>query len=209
MTASIVTFTNQIGAGGSLVARATAAKLRYRYYDWEVISQAAAEAGVSPEVVAVATAERAPSFLERMMKRLAGPEEAPVAASGPRLSILASDDYRQFIEHVVQELASRGDAVIVGHAAQAILRDRASVLRVLIHAGNESRIARVRQLTHSTEEEARKTIEDADKQRSAFFNRVYHIDWLNARTYDLTLSTDRVSIELAKDMIVAAAREVP
>ncbi len=209
MTASVITFTNQTGAGGSIVARATSAKLRYRFYDWEVISQAAAEAGVSPDVVAVATAERAPSFLERMMSRLAGPEEAPAATAAPRLSILRSDDYRQFIEHVVRGLAERGDAVIVGHAAQAILREHPSVFRVLIHASTESRVARLCELTQSTEDAVRKTIEDADRERFDFYSRVYHMDWLDARRYDLVLRADRVSADLARDMIVAAAREVP
>ena len=72
MTANIVTFSNQTGAGGHAIARAVAEKLRFRYYDWEIISQAAAEAGVSPEVLAVAESEGSPGFLERMMARLAG-----------------------------------------------------------------------------------------------------------------------------------------
>ena len=148
MTASVVTFANQIGAGGFAVARAAAAKLRYRYYDWEVFSQAAAEAGVSPEEIAVAAAERAPSFLERMMLRLANAtsseESSPPAAPG--LSIFNSDDYGQFIEHVVLELAQQGDAVIVGHAGGAILRDRPSIFKVLIRAGDEARIARLIEL---------------------------------------------------------------
>jgi len=70
VTASIVTISGQTGSGGAAIARRVAEKLRYRYYDWEIISQAAQAAGVWPEVLA-ATAERVPTFLERMLRRLA------------------------------------------------------------------------------------------------------------------------------------------
>lgn len=212
MTASVVTFTTQIGTGGSSIARAVAEKLRFRYYDWEVISQAAAEAGVSPEVLAVATSERSPGFLERMMTRLAGPatsEDVSAAPAPLTASLLTSDDYRQFLDHVVRELGNRGDAVIVNHAAQMRLRDLPGVLRVLVVGGFEQRAERLAQVRGSDVESARKMVSDFDKQRVDFFKRVYHLDWLNMSSYDLAINTDHVSAALAADMVTAAARELP
>ena len=55
MGASIITFATLMGSGGTSISRAVAEKLRFRYYDWEIIARAAQEAGVSPEVLAVAT----------------------------------------------------------------------------------------------------------------------------------------------------------
>jgi cytidylate kinase len=212
MTAAVVTFSNQIGANGGSIARAVAEKLRFRYYDWEVLSQAAAEAGVSPEVVAVAAAERAPNLLERMMRRLAAApdvEETPTPPAGQRQSIFTSDDYRQFIEHVVRELAQRGEAVIVGHASQFVLTDRPGVLRVLLYGSVEQRVRRLSATQGTNPDLARQTVTQSDRQRSDFFKRTYHGDWLDARTYDVALNTDRLTVELARDMIVACAREVP
>jgi cytidylate kinase len=212
MTAGVVTFSNQIGANGAAVARAVAEKLHFRYYDWEVISQAAAEAGVSPEVLAVATAEPQPTFIGRVMRRLiagAPADEMTPPSPGSRLSVMTSDDYRQFIEHVVRELAQRGDAVIVGHAAQAVLRGHAGVLRVLLTGSVERRIGRVAATQGQGQERAKETVRNSDRQRLEFFKRAYHIDWLDASNYDVALNTDRLSLELARDMIVACAREVP
>jgi cytidylate kinase len=211
MTSSVITFSTQMGTGGSRIARAVAEKLRYRYYDWEVISQAASEAGVSPEVLAVATSERAPGFLERMMARLAGPgasEEAANVPVLPRSNLLTSDDYRQFLDHVVQELGSRGDAVIVNHSAQAVLRDQPGVLKVLVTGGNKRRAERLAQMRGTTIEDARKLIEDSDRQRADYFKRVYHIDWLSMANYDLALNVDQVSAELAADMVATTARQM-
>jgi cytidylate kinase len=212
VTAGIVTFSNQIGADGASIARAVAERLHFRYYDWEVISQAATEAGVSPEVLAVAAAEREPGFFERVMRRLiagAPADEMTPPTTGPRLSVLTSVDYRQFIEHVIRELALRGDAVIVGHASQAVLKDHPGVLKVLLFGSRGRRAARISSVQGSTPEEAGLTIERSDRQRAEMFKHVYHMDWLDASAYDVALSTDRISVELARDMIVACAREVP
>jgi cytidylate kinase len=212
MTASVVTFSTQIGSGGSRIARAVAEKLRFRYYDWEVISQAANEAGVSPEVLAIATSERPPGFFERMMARLGGldaGEDLSSAAPVTRLSMMNSEDYRQFLEHVVRELGAQGDAVIVNHSGQVILKDVPGVLKVLVTGSQERRSGRLAQVQGRKLEEVRKTIENSDVQRAGYFQRVYHVDWLDMRNYDLAINTDHVSADLAVDMATAAAKEMP
>lgn len=212
MTASVVTFSTQTGSGGHRIARAVAEKLRFRYYDWEIISQAASEAGVSPEVLAVATSERAPGFFERMMSRLAGAatgEDPSTETSTPRLSMMNSDDYRQFIEYVVRELGTQGESIIVNHSGQVILKDTPGILKVLVSGSPERRAARLTETQARDIESARKMIEDSDRQRDDYFKRVYHVSWLNMRNYDLALNTDHISPELAVDMVTAAAREMP
>lgn len=212
MTASIVTISGQTGSGGAAIARRVAEKLRYRYYDWEIISQAAQAAGVSPEVLA-ATAERVPTFLERMLRRLADAtgesEDVPAMPQPARASMLTSDDYRQFIEQVVLELAKQGDAVIVGHACQAILKSHAGVLKVLVRGSAEKRAQRLAAGQGIDPARARATVDQSDRQRTEFFKRAYRMDWLDASCYDLTINADQISPDLAADMTVAAAREVP
>ncbi len=209
MTASVVTFSTQMGTGGARIARAVAEKLHFSFYDWDVISQAATEAGVSPEVLAVATAERLPGFLERMMTRLAGLGAGEDVSSDPqaqRPNLLASEDYRQFLEHVVSELAGRGEAVIVNHSGQVVLADAPGVLKVLITGGHERRAARMAQAQNIELDNALGTIEQSDKQRTDYFKHVYHVDWLSMSNYDLALNTDHVASDLAIDMASAAAR---
>ena len=147
MAVSVVTFTVQTGSDGNEIARAVSVKLGYRYYDREVVSQAASLAGVSPETIA--SAERWPSFIERMLEHFARATAlsdtavpgSPVAT--PPVLTMTSADYRALIEQVVRELASRGDCVIVGHAAQIILREEPGVFKVLVHGSAEKRTARL------------------------------------------------------------------
>src|SRR5690606_35375931 len=143
----VVTFSIQLGSDGVALARAVSDKLGFRYLDNEVISQAAAIAGVSPDTIAAA--ERWPTFVERMLERLAlttvvseGVLPTPPTAN-PATMMLTSADYRQLVEQVVQSLAAEGRCVIVGHAGQAILRNKPQVFKVLVHGSKDRRAARL------------------------------------------------------------------
>lgn len=218
MPATVVSFSVQTGSGGFAIARRVADRLGFRYYDWEITSEAAARAGVSPnEVIA---AERVPSFLERMMRRLGavstvsletGPGfgEPTPAMWSTAIQSFTSDDYRQLIERVVLELADRGEAVIVGHASQCLLRDRPGALRVLIHGSPEVRARRLAAEQGGDLEKAALLVKQSDKDRRELMKRTHHVDILSAELYDISLNTDRISLDLATETIVAAAQQLP
>ncbi|HLF72342.1 MAG TPA: cytidylate kinase-like family protein [Dehalococcoidia bacterium] len=218
MAASVVSLSVQTGSGGFAVARQVAERLRFRYYDWEITSEAASRAGVSPnEVIA---AERVPGFLERMMRRLGavsvtsmegGPgfgEPSPALVNTAVLSI-SSDDYRPIIERVVVELGQLGEAVIVGHASQYHLRNQTSALRVLIHGSPSRRTERLADERGIDRKRATELVKQSDQDRHEVLKRVYHFEWLDARMYDLTIDTDRIPLDYAVETIVAAAKALP
>jgi cytidylate kinase len=218
MPASVVTLSVQTGSGGFTVARRVADRLGFRYYDWEITSEAAARAGVPPSDVIAA--ERVPGFLERMMRRLGavstvslegspGFSDPSPALYTTALQSMTSDDYRQFIERVVEELAGRGDAVIVGHAAQYTLRQHPGVLKVMIHGSANIRAERLAAEQGIDLDQAKLTVKQSDKDRGELLKRVYHFDWLDAGMYDLSLSTDHLSLDYATEVVVNAAQEMP
>ena len=217
MTARTITFAVQIGSGGHELARTVAERLRYRYYDWEVTAGAAAAAGVPPE--SVAAAEQHASAFSRLLERLlavgvyasdeatlAGPNAATMTSA---IRALTSDDFRKLVERVVRELAERGDAVIVGHAGQVVLRDAPGVLKVLVRGSAEHRAARLARESATALEEARQAVQKSDQERAAFFRQVYRIHMLDASHYDLTLSTDSVPIDFAAGLVLEAASAIP
>jgi cytidylate kinase len=130
----------------------------------------------------------------------------PTAASiGLAMQTMSSEQYRRFIERVVREIAEQGAAVIVGHAGQVILLDVPGVLRVLVCGSTKRRAERVVAEEGIPLEAAVNTVEQSDHDRIAFFKRVYRVDWLDGRQYDLTLNTDRFSLAAAADVVAAAA----
>lgn len=217
MSATVVALSVQTGSGGFALAHRLAEQLGFRYYDWEITSEAAARAGVSPtDVIA---AERVPGFIERVMRRLGAASAVSMdgtsvfADPSPAvwtnaIASLDSDSYRPVVERVVLELAEQGEAVIVGHASQYTLRDNPGVLRVLIHGSPSARAERLAQEQSSDIKRAAELIKQSDKDRSELLKRVYHFNWLDANMYDLTVNTDHLTIDYATDVIVQAAKEL-
>jgi cytidylate kinase len=219
MTASVVTVSSQLGSGGIAIGWSVAEALGFRYYDWQVTSQAAELAGVAPDVVAAS--ERMPGFLERMLNRLlaasavSGEETHAVLGQDPAVlasavQTLGSEGYRAFIDKVIRELADHGDAVIVGHAGQATLHDRPDVLKVLVRGSAQKRAERlIEEGRRKTVAEALKAVEETDRDRSRLLKTAYHLHWLDATNYDICLDTDVLPIDYCVDLVVTAARAHP
>lgn len=207
MQVSVVTFSVQQGSDGHRIAQLVGQKLGFPYYDAEIVSQAAAIAGVSPETVAAA--ERWPTFIERMLERLAlttvvseGVMPAP-PSTNPSTMMMTSSDYRQIIEQVVKNLAERGSCVIVGHAGQIILKKRPAVFKVLVTGSVEQRAVHVAEEQSIGAKEALAYVKDSDNQRFAFFKHVYGVDWLDSSLYDICLNTDEFDTESAVSLVMA------
>jgi cytidylate kinase len=217
MPASVVALSVQTGSGGFALAHQLAEQLGFRYYDWEITSEAAARAGVQPtDVIA---AERVPGFIERVMRRLGAASAVSMdgtsvfADPSPAvwtnaIASLDSDSYRPVVERVVLELAEQGEAVIVGHAAQYTLRDNPGVLKVLIHGSEEARSRRLAMEQGTDLKKAVELIKQSDKDRSELLKRVYHFNWLDANMYDLSVNTDHLTVEYAAGVVAQAVKQL-
>lgn len=209
MSVRVITLSRQVGTAGEEVASLVADQLKLRVIDYQVIQDAAREAGVSPETVS--EAERAPSLLTRFLEALARNPGMPVAAWADPVPLTTtplytSDDYRSLIENVIRNLGAQGNCLIIGHAAQVILKDRVDILRVLVAGSVAPRTRRVMRGMGVEEKVAQKTVEKTDAERNEFFRRFYDVRWADASNYDLCVNTDNIPPNEAANIIVAAAR---
>ena len=208
MNTRVVSISRQVGAAGEEVAQALAAKLTFRYIDYQVIQDAAREAGVSPETVS--EAEHTPSLMTRLLESLARNPSMPSAGWADPVPLTASpmytsNDYRRFVEQVMRETADQGECVIVGHAAQVILRERFDTVRVLVTGSRHHRARRITAGMSVDEKEAFKIIEKTDNERLDYFRRFYDTGWLAPWTYDLCISTDHLNPTQADELIARSA----
>jgi hypothetical protein len=208
MNTQVVTVARTLGSAGEDVARAVAQRLDFRYVDYQIIQEAAREAGASPE--AVAEAQRAPSLLTRILETLARNPSMPEAVWANPTPLIESPlytsaDYRKFVERVIVETAEQGRAVIVGHAAQAVLKHRPDVLRTLITGSLDHRARRIARSMAIDEKTARKTAERSDQDRIIYVDRFYKIGWLSPDSYDICINTDEINPEQAAELIVSVA----
>jgi len=208
MNTRVISISRQVGTAGEDVATALAKNLGFRFIDYQVIQDAARDAGVSPETVS--EAEHTPSLMTRLLEALARNPSMPVAAWADPVPLAASPlftstDYRKFVDDAIRAMAEQGNCVIVGHGAQVILRDRFDTVRVLVTGSTPFRMRRIKAGMGIDEKEALKTIERTDSERKDYFRRFYDTGWLTPGTYDLCISTDHLNPEQAAEIIAKAA----
>ncbi len=208
MNTRVISVVRQVGSAGEEVAQSVAQKLGFRYIDYQIIQDAAREAGVSAETVS--EAEHTPSLMTRILEALARNPSMPVAAWADPVPLstsplITSTDYRTFVEDVIRDLAAQGNCLIVGHAAQVILKDRHDTLRVLVTGSTQFRVRRVMSGMAVDEKTALKTVEKTDAERVDYFKRFYDTGYLSPWTYDLCINTDHMSPAQAADLIAHAA----
>ena len=107
---------------------------------------------------------------------------------------------------VLKELAERESYVVIGRAADYVLKDFKNLIRVYIHAPKEICIEREMKRQGINRREAAAYVEKMDKYREAYYT--YHTgrEWKSADNFDLCLDTSKFSYEEAAEMIKSMIR---
>ena len=202
-----ITISRQYGAGGSEVARRVAEALGWRVVDNELIEQVAARAGLAPEDIA-RMEERVPTFVERLGRTLAAatPELFAPTSGGGSIAPLEEADLVRITEAVVAEIAERGEVVLVGRAAPAVLAMRTDALHVKLVAPKPYRIAVAAARLQVPPAKAAEIVEETDKMRARYNREYYHRDWCDPANYHMVLNTESLGLDGAADVIVRRAR---
>ncbi len=210
MSARVICISRTVAAGGETIGRLVAERLGFACIDEEIVALASKKAGVDPELVA--QSEHRGSILDRLLAAVAAwPAEMPAAAGAfyaPSAELAAqpvADELRALIREAIVEIASRGSAVIVAHAASYALTGQSDVLRVLVTAARETRIERLRQAQSSSPSDAAAAVRNSDKERAFYLRSFYDVGEEEPTHYDLVVNTDLLTVEQAVAAILAAA----
>jgi CMP/dCMP kinase len=199
----IVTVSNEYGCGALAIAAEAARALGYRYVDEQLPVVVAKRLRISPEEVD-ATEDSPRSLGERMMESLerATPELAQITVALP-----LDDDKVRAVADAVNAYARKGNCVIIGRGAWAILRGREDVVRVFMHAPRAWRVAHLVATTHVSQETAAAEIERIDRARVAYIKQWYGLTFGDARNYDLAMDTARMPPAQCASAIAGAVRD--
>ena len=103
-------------------------------------------------------------------------------------------------DKIIKKIASHGSYVIVGRAADYVLRDNKDIVKIFIHAPKEYRIKRVMEMYNDNENQARKNIEKSDKARASYYKNISNQEWGNIDNYDFTINSS-IGNEKSADII--------
>lgn len=177
---AIITISRQMGSGSIPIAHEIAEKLGYTLVDGEAIMQVAASYGLSAESIEQAD-EKPPHFVDQMDSQ----QEIDL----------------HLIELIVLEYALKGNVIIYGRGGQDLLNDIHSVLRVRIIAPFEDRVEHWAEREWMDPDQARLMIRKSDQQRAGFIKYYFDRDWDDPLNYDLTINTQRLSLDMAVKVI--------
>jgi cytidylate kinase len=193
----VLTVSRLYGSGGSEVAAIVAKTLGWSLLDNAVVDAVAARMGLS--VAEVQARE------ERVASAMAmGSQEW----ASPMASVKRPTD-EQLIEVtrlVVEEAIASGPLVVVGRGTQEMLAAREDTLHVFCYAPRKALIARTMQREAVGAEEAARLVDDTNKQRDQWVRLHWERERRAHENFDLSVNTERLGIQGASDLIVAAAR---
>ncbi len=212
MTAvDLVTVSREYGAGGSDFALALGAALDWAVLDGDLSERVAARLHVQCGAVRQRD-EQTPGLFARIASTLLiSPPEAPMQIETSDL--LMPDSIAQAAHAEIVEAAAHPPAIIVGHGAQMIFRERPGTVHVRLVGTPESCVERLVARDGGTPEEAAANARRINGQRQAYVQRYYHQYWADPLLFDIQFNTARVTIEQAvtcvRSIIVARGQASP
>lgn len=104
-------------------------------------------------------------------------------------------------DKIIKKIADSGSCVIVGRAADYVLRDYSDVVRIFIRAPKDYRMKKVIEMYGDTEQEAKKNIDHSDAARSNYYRSVTGSPWSYCGNYELCIDSS-VGEQASAEMIV-------
>jgi cytidylate kinase len=198
----IVTISNEYGSGAVAIAQRAAEELGYEFVDRQLPVVVAKRLSISPEEVD-AGEDASRTLGERLMTslELATPELSVSAVAAP-----FDEELLAAVRDAVREYAARGNVVIVGRGAGAILGERGDVLRVFMHAPRDWRVTHIVEATQADRKTAESEIDRIDRARADYLRQHYKLEFGDPRKHDLCIDTSRFESQRCVELIVTAVR---
>lgn len=191
----VITIARGFGSGGKTIGKMISEKLGVSYYDKELIKVASEESGISESLFGISDEKVKKSIFKHKNKS----DEISSPNSG---NFTSEDNLFNFQAKVIRELADKESCIIIGRAADYVLRDRDNVVKVFVFADKDFCINKVLELFPVKDSaEASALIEKTDRERESYYK--YHTgnEWDNARNYDLCLNSSQLGFEKCVDII--------
>lgn len=197
---SIITISREFGSGGREVGKRLADELGFAYYDREIVTAIAGKTRMDEGYVA--------SALENGLFR-----GVPVhfGRTFSYSSALMTNTTNLFVEQhkIIRELAEKGNCIIVGRAADAILEEYRP-FNLFVYADLPSKVKRCQDRApegeQMSERELIRRIKKIDAERARYHEMFSDTRWGHKESYHLCVNTTGAQIKSLVPVIAQYAR---
>lgn len=183
----VITVEREYGSHGGEFAHELAAALGWRLLDSELVSAAAAAAGVAPELAAKFD-ERLDPWYYRYGKAFWHDSGYPLAGFGED-QVFDSERMLGLIRKEIEAAARIGDCVLVGRGAACALACVPGCFHVFVYATSKAKREWFAGAFPKQAQQADQLLAAFDKRRAAVIRRVYQREWCARSLYHLLLNS--------------------
>ena len=193
----IITIGREFGSGGRELGKRLAEELGYAYYDKEIVAEIAKNSKLDEKYVEYA--------LDGGMFRNFPIHFGRTFSYSPTLMAsetkLIADQNK-----LMRDIAAKGDCIIIGRAADVILRDL-NVFNLFVYSDMPSKVARCRAKGGDAEDlsdrELIRKIKRIDADRKHYHGLISEIPWGDKRGYHLCVNTSGREIKSLVPLVAA------
>ncbi len=178
----IITISRQHGSKGKQIAIKIAEKLNIPFYYKEMIAIAAKDSGLDKEFIYDIN-NNAPSILYDLY----------LSTDVVKQSVIAQ-------EKIIKKIADNGACVIVGRAADYILRDYPKVINVYIYADKKFRVKNIMEMYNDDYQKACDNVKKSDYARSSYYRNISGKKWNDPNNYTICIDAS-IGIDLCVEQI--------
>lgn len=182
----IITIAREHGSSGKQIGKLLAEKLGIPFYYKEMTMLAAQESGLDKEFISDINAN-SPALLRSLY----------LSTEVVQQAIIAQDK-------IIRKIADNGSCVIVGRAADYVLREYENTVRIFVYAPEEYKIKRITEVYGDSYDDAKKHVHRSDEARAAYYKNISGLKWGDARNYDLSVDSSigvDATVELIYDFL--------
>jgi cytidylate kinase len=204
----IVSISRELGAGGGTVGDAVAKALGAVLFDERtILAELSRRLDFSSDYLEK-TVERPPTLGQILISNLARSAAMMEVAD---VYQTREEEIIDTVRAIVLEQAAGGHVVVIGHGGVSLLGwrpEKLLVLSILLQAGMAWRVEQLARRYKLDAAGARQMIKRTDEARVAYQKHFFDANMYDSKLYDLVFNTERLGLELATSLAIAAAQAV-
>lgn len=177
---AIITISREHGTGGNRIGKMVAGMMGIPYYYRTTEALAAQESGLSQGFLEELNTN-APAILHQLYMSTNAVQQAMVAQ-----------------EKIIQNIADNGSCVIMGRAADHVLKDYDKVIRIFIYGPDDYCVKNIMEGYGDTREQAEEHMRRSNAARAAYYRTISGKVWGDPHNYDLCIDASIGHAECAR-----------
>lgn len=192
-----ICITRTCGSGGTEIGRMLSEQLGIDLYDRKLLRLASDNSGINETLFAKADQDVKKTLLYKVSRAVYNGEIIPPESG----NFLSDRNLFEFQARVLQGLLQKESFVVLGRAADFVLKDHENAVSIFLTASPEACFEREKEIMQTDNLGVNRHIRSINKYRADYYK--YHTGnkWKNVENYDLCLRTDVLGYQGCVDVI--------